>query len=122
MIGAKKVMEIHDLVIMQEGGLLGDHGVGAIEGALSRVINRIMYEGMEDAYEIAAMYAVSIARGHVFNDANKRTALLTALSYLESQDIWVSRSPQLEEMMVDVAQGLIDYKDFAHALYMCAKK
>jgi death-on-curing protein len=30
---------------------------------------------MNDVFDVAAMYAVAIARGHVFNDANKRTAL-----------------------------------------------
>lgn len=42
MIGVAKVIEIHDLIIAEEGGLKGGHGLGAIEGALSRVINRIM--------------------------------------------------------------------------------
>lgn len=122
MIGAKKVLEIHDLIISEEGGLHGNHGAGALEGALARVINRIQYEGMDDAYEIAAMYAVAIARGHVFNDANKRTALVTALSYLDSQDIYVFRCPQLEDLMVDVAQGLVEQQALADMFFSLAKK
>lgn len=118
MIGAKKVLEIHDIIIAEEGGLAGNHGLGAIEGVLGRVINRIMYENMDDAFEVAAMYAVAIARGHVFNDGNKRTALLVALTYLDLQGIDLPRSDQLEEIMVDVAQGVVDYKEFAKMLYV----
>ncbi len=71
MLSAKEVIEIHDLILAEEGGLGGFHGVGAVEGALSRVINRIIYAGMTDAFEIAAMYAVAIARG---------TSLMTPIS------------------------------------------
>jgi death-on-curing family protein len=41
--------------------------------------NRILYAELDDIFDIAAMYAVAIARGHVFNDANKRTAHLLPL-------------------------------------------
>ena len=76
MIDAQKVIEIHDLILSEEPGLHGDHGADALEGALSRIDSRIHYEGLDDVFEIAAMYAVALARGHVFNDANKRTALV----------------------------------------------
>ena len=46
------------------------------------------------------MYAVAIARGHVFNDANKRTALVTALTYLSLQGVEFDREPLLEEIIV----------------------
>lgn len=122
MIGAKTVLNIHDMVIAREGGLPGDHGLGAVEGVLGRVINRILYEGLDDVYEIAAMYAVAIARGHVFNDANKRTALLTALTYLEMNEIEVPRCAELEEVMVDVAQGVIEQKILARIFYALAER
>ncbi|WP_431047603.1 type II toxin-antitoxin system death-on-curing family toxin [Roseateles sp. L2-2] len=59
------------------------------------------------------MYAVAIARGHVFNDGNKRTALLSALAHLDSEGVLLQRSRDLEEVMVDVAQGHLDEKDLA---------
>lgn len=66
------------------------------------------------------MYAVALARGHVFNDANKRTALVTALTYLSLQGIDIPRSDLLEEIMVDVAEGQIDQQDLAWLLYSLA--
>ncbi|SHM60278.1 type II toxin-antitoxin system death-on-curing family toxin [Rhizobacter sp. OV335] len=120
MLDPQDVVDIHDLIVETEGGLRGDHGLGAVEGALSRVINRITYMGMNDAYEIAAMYAVAIARGHVFNDANKRTALVSALTYLATQDITLPRSPQLEDVMVDVAQGHVEHAELADIFFSLA--
>jgi death on curing protein len=117
MLSAEEVVQIHDLILTDEGGLPGHHGVGALEGALARVINRIDYTQMDDVFEIAAMYAVAIARGHVFNDGNKRTALVSALTYLDTEGVAVQRSGQLEDIMVDVAQGLLNEKDLAEILY-----
>ena len=59
------------------------------------------------------MYAVAIARGHAFNDGNKRTALVSALTYLKDNGIELRRSDELEDVMVEVAQGLLGEKDLA---------
>ncbi|UWE18039.1 type II toxin-antitoxin system death-on-curing family toxin [Herbaspirillum huttiense] len=121
MIDSALVIEIHDLILSTEPGLAGDHGVGPIEGALARVENHIHYQDLDDVFEIAAMYAVAIARGHVFNDANKRTALVTALTYLALQGIELSREPFLEEIMVWVAEGVLDVEELALIFYSIAK-
>lgn len=122
MIDAIRVIEIHDSILSSEPGLHGDHGVAPLEGALSRVSARIHYEGLEDIFEIAAMYAVVLARGHVFNDANKRTALVTALTYLDLQGYEVQRNDVLEEIMVDVAEGRLIQNELAKLLYSLAIK
>jgi len=62
------------------------------------------------------MYAVAIARGHVFNDGNKRTALVCGLTFLARDQIAISRSAHLEAVMVDVAQGLVDARELARIL------
>jgi death on curing protein len=117
MIDADKVIEIHDLILAGEPGLHGDYGRGPLEGALARVDSRVQYDGLDDIYEIAAMYAVALARGHVFNDANKRTALVTALTYLSLQGVDIPRSDALEQIMVDVAEGSLDQVELADLLY-----
>jgi death-on-curing protein len=50
------------------------------------------------------LYAEAIARGHAFSDANKRTALVSALAYLLLQGYLVKRTAALEDVMVDVAE------------------
>lgn len=119
-IDAHQVIEIHDLILRQEPGLAGGHGVGPLEGALARIDSRILYEQLDDVFEIAAMYAVALARGHVFNDANKRTALVTALTYLAIQGYDVPRSDELEDIMVDVAEGTLNEKELADLLFSIA--
>jgi len=55
-----------------------------------------------------------MARGHTFSDANKRTALVSALVYLLLEGFSVERTPALEEIMVDVAEGRLNYLDLAN--------
>ncbi|MGA7816698.1 type II toxin-antitoxin system death-on-curing family toxin [Caballeronia sp.] len=120
MIDAQQVIEIHDLILRQEPGLAGGHGVGPLEGALARVESRMLYGQLSDVFDIAAMYAVALARGHVFNDANKRTALVTALTYLALQGYDIPRSDVLEDIMVDVAEGTLDESGLASLLFSIA--
>lgn len=120
MIEADTVVAIHDAILATEPGLHGGHGVGPLEGALGRVSNAIEYDGVDDVYEIAALYAVAISRGHVFNDANKRTALVTSLTYLAMQGVEIERSAALEDIMVDVAQGQLSQQELAELLFAIA--
>lgn len=53
--------------------------------------------------EMAAVYAWGIARNHPFVDGNKRTALLTALTFLEMNGRTVSLGPEWVDRMVRVA-------------------
>jgi death-on-curing protein len=87
---------------------------GALESALGRIENRRTYAGLDDVFEIAGMYAEAIARGHAFADANKRTALVSALTYLAVEGFLIRRTQALEEFMVDVAQGKLNYLDLAN--------
>ncbi|WP_219909644.1 hypothetical protein [Chromobacterium haemolyticum] len=61
MINPRVVVQLHDAILEMEPGLAGMHDIGPLEGALARVDNKIRYEGMEDIFDIAAMYAVAIA-------------------------------------------------------------
>lgn len=52
----------------------------------------------------------------MFNDANKRTGLTCAPTYLEEQGITIPRLAALEEIMVDVANGDVTAEEFAEYL------
>jgi|JI9StandDraft_2_1071091.scaffolds.fasta_scaffold246562_1 death-on-curing protein len=116
-ITAALVCEIHDEILRSEAGVQGYGGAAKIEGALGRIDNAVVYEGLDDVFGIAAMYAIAIARGHCFADANKRTALVTALTYLQLQGFDVDRDEELEEIMVDVAQGVIGRDELADLFF-----
>ena len=91
-----------------------------MESALERVNSHANYAGLDDVLGIAALYAEAIARGHVFNDANKRTGLTCALAYLEQQGVHVRDDPILEDLMVALAEGHFSRDDFAWALGLLA--
>ena len=67
------VTKLHDQIIgpNELQGLAKDK---SLEAVLERVHNRLQYGFISDAYDLAACYATFIAKGHCFNDANKRTA------------------------------------------------
>jgi death-on-curing protein len=73
LLSAELVERIHDHVL-NPGELPGRARDKSLEGALARVDNRLTYGMVEDAFDLAAAYAIAIAQGHCFNDANKRTA------------------------------------------------
>ena len=118
MLDVGYVITIHDEILRDFGGLPGfaAAGPGGVEAALARVENHAYYNGVDDVFGIAAMYAVAIAKGHVFNDANKRTGLSCSLTYLEKQDVFIPKTQALEDIMVDVAQGLVDQETLAEYL------
>ncbi|WP_175920481.1 type II toxin-antitoxin system death-on-curing family toxin [Burkholderia pyrrocinia] len=115
MLDLDYVITIHDEIIQDLGGLSGfaHAGRGGVEAALHRVENHVHYAGLDDVFGIAATYAVAIARGHVFNDANKRTGLTCALTYMERQGISIPRLADLEDLMVDVADGGVTSEELA---------
>lgn len=91
--------------------------MGHSKCALGRIEARRHYQGLDDVFEIAGMYAEAIARGHTFSDANKRTALVSALTYLFLEGFLIKRTPALEEIMVDVAKGQLSYLDVANIFF-----
>ena len=122
MLDAAFVLQIHEEILREEPGLGGFAGPGfaGLESALTRVDNWATYANLNDVFGTAAMYAVAIARGHIFNDANKRTALVSALTYLTLQDFPIERNARLEDDMVRVAEGIVDVQEFANILALIA--
>lgn len=112
-LDADLVEIVHDFILDHEPGVDGTNR-GALEGALGRIEHRVHYGNLDDVFEIAGLYAEAIARGHAFSDANKRTALVAALTYLLLEGFVVERTQALEEIMVDVAEKRIDYLTLAN--------
>lgn len=77
------VIELHDYVLARTGGSPGLRDEGLLESALTRPLNRWSYEGVEDIRDLAATYAIGLAKNHPFIDGNKRAAFLGAGLFLE---------------------------------------
>lgn len=75
------VLAIHDNQLAEHGGGSGVRDPGLLESALARPLNRAGY-GEPDLAELAAIYAIAIARNHPFIDGNKRTAYVALELFL----------------------------------------
>ncbi|HVG48225.1 MAG TPA: type II toxin-antitoxin system death-on-curing family toxin [Rubellimicrobium sp.] len=104
-LDAELVEILHDEVL-NPGELPGRARDKSLEGALARVENRLAYGMIEDGFDLAAMYAVAVATGHCFNDANKRTAFRAmdaALAFNGAPVEW--DTVEVGDVIVRVAQG-----------------
>lgn len=108
----EEIIMIHDEVLAESGGLPGLCPDKSLESALYRIENKFSYEGPIELHEIAALYAIVIAQGHVFNDGNKRTALTTMVNFLALNGIaLIAPDLEIENIMVDIAEKKISRND-----------
>lgn len=114
-INAKFVVAVHDEILRQTTGLEGVD-IGELEGALARPDQQIHYAGVNNIYEIAAWYAVAIAKAHAFNDGNKRTGLSVMFTYLDLQGVTVPDHQGWDDTMVEVVESQDDHEVIVKAL------
>ena len=69
-------------------------GDESLEGALSRVENRLNYGLIEDIYSLAASYAVAVSQAHCFNDGNKRSGAFLFVDFLNKNNRLLNRDGQ----------------------------
>jgi len=113
LLSAELVEAIHDEVL-NPGELAGFAGDKSLDSALARVENRLAYGMIDDVFDLAATYAVAIATGHCFNDANKRTAHQAMDVCLDLNGIQIAwRTDQIGPLIVETAQGRVDAQDLA---------
>lgn len=115
-LSTQEIIETNEDILMNAPGLKGTPDVGKLESALMRVDNHIMYAQMDDLFEIAALYGVAIAKAHAFPDGNKRTALVSVLTFLESSCVNTEEDDSIDDVMVKVAEGSMDVREFAEYL------
>jgi death-on-curing protein len=77
------IIELHDYVLARTGGPPGLRDDGLLESALARSSNRWSYDGARDIRDLAAAYAIGLAKNHPFVDSNKRAAFLGMGLFLE---------------------------------------
>jgi len=104
----RDVVEIHDLVI-NDNELQGMAGDKSLDAVLARIDNRMSFGLINDAYDLAACYACFLAIGHVFNDANKRTAFACMDVCLSLNDIaLVYELEETGDLIIKAARGIVD--------------
>jgi death-on-curing protein len=104
---------LHDESLAEHGGAPGLRDAGLLQSALARPLNLAAY-GNPDAADLAAAYAVGLAKNHPFVDGNKRAAFL-ALGLFLALNGWRLAAGQAEAAltMLDVAAGAMDEQGLA---------
>lgn len=113
LISEADVTRIHDLVL-NDGELAGMAKDKSLAGALSRIDFRLSYGLISDVYDLAASYAVVIATGHLFNDANKRTGYRVMEVCLLLNGVSLQWNMEtIGQKIISVAQGHVDELELA---------
>ena len=113
LIPAHLVEALHDSAL-NHGELPGRAQDKSLESALARVENHLVYGMIEDAYYLAALYAEVIARGHCFNDGNKRTAFETMNFCLHLNGIAIAwPDTEVADRIIALARGDSDANTLA---------
>lgn len=105
-VSTQEVVAFHDHILQRLPGVAGMSDPGRAEALIYRVQNRTQDEGVSDVFELAATYWVAIARGHIFNDGNKRTAFFVTMTFLYRNGIRIRDTDNtLENLTVEAATG-----------------
>lgn len=113
LLSPELVEALHD-TILNPGELTGRARGKSLEAALARVDNRLAYGMIDDVFDLAAAYAVAIARGHCFNDGNKRTAHQTMDTCLDMNGIQIAWDTiEVGQTIIRCAMDQMDNGDLA---------
>ena len=100
------VLELYVKIVEVSGGAVGVRDHGLLQSALARAPNRHAYEQIEDLAELAATYAVAVAKNHPFIDGNKRAAFLCLGQFLDDNGTQLTAEPlDAAAVMLAVAAG-----------------
>jgi death-on-curing protein len=75
-------LALHDMMLVQYGGLAGVRDENMLESALAKPRQLFAY-GTPTLAELAAGYASGVVRNHPIVDGNKRTGYMLAAGFLE---------------------------------------
>jgi death-on-curing protein len=113
-----EILDVHGDQIRRYGGQAGLRDIGLLESALAQPEASIAGEWLHgDLYEMAAAYAFHLCQNHPFLDGNKRTALASALVFLELNGIsLLDPRGRLKDAMFRMASGKMNKEEFAQLL------
>lgn len=112
-LSKEAVLAFHAEALRRYGGSDGVRDPGLLESALARPQHLFRY-GKPDLCDLAAAYAVGIAKNHPFIDGNKRTAYLAAAVFLERNGMrMVAPAAHAAVFVLGVAEGTLDEAGFA---------
>lgn len=108
-LSREEVLAIHRLSLDLHGGLNGLREPGLLDSALMQP-EAVHFYSQGDLAAIAAAYAFHLAQNQPFIDGNKRTAMGSALSFLEINGVDTARydGAELYDAMIGLAEKRVD--------------
>jgi death on curing protein len=118
------VLLIHDEQIEAYGGIRGIRDEGLLESAVMTPQASFGGEYLHnDLFEMAAAYGFHIAENQPFLDGNKRTALVSALVFLDLNGFEIHDEDMLlYEAMIAIAEKRMDKYDLSRLLKKLSEK
>ncbi len=114
-LSIEDILELHAMQLESYGGATGVRAPDLLESAV--MTPRASFGGQyvhNGVYEMAAAYAFHIAENQPFVDGNKRTALASALVFLDWHNVEIEdSSDELYGAMIGLAQKKIDKSGLA---------
>ena len=112
-VDKRALLLLHDESLAEHGGATGIRDEGLLDSALARPINLDAY-GKPDFADLAAAYAIGLAKNHGFVDGNKRAAFLATglFLHLNGYRLQVTQADATLTMFA-VAVGEMDEASFA---------
>jgi death-on-curing protein len=119
---ANEVIKIHDLLINHTGGSAGIRDKNLLESAVAQpqafAFGNYLHP---DVFNMAAAYCFHIIKNHSFVDGNKRTGLLTAMTFLEKNGvILVVDMDAFYKLAIDTATSKISKGEIALFFKSCS--
>ncbi len=109
----EQVLRAHERSLQSHGGSPGVRDEGLFESAVNQPLSDYFYGGA-DLFGIAAAYAFHIAQAQAFLDGNKRTAIATALVFLEQNGVATrTETSVLYDAMIGIAERRLTKADLA---------
>ena len=109
-LSLSEILLIHENQLDLYGGSKGIRDIGLLSSAIA--MPESSFEGNylhKDLFEMAAAYAFHICQNHPFLDGNKRTALASALVFLDINNIEIiDENDVLYKVMMDIAKSKKD--------------
>jgi death on curing protein len=108
------VLALHEEQLAEHGGSPGLRDEGLLESALGKPQNLFSY-GQPDLADLAAAYAVGLAKNHAFVDGNKRVSNVVTLTFLllKGSDLKAEDTEQVRVWLA-VADGTMSEEQAAN--------
>jgi death-on-curing protein len=109
-LSTQEVLELHEYIIDRYGGTLGLRELSLLDSAVAQPSLFVFGSCLHtDVFQMAAAYAFHIIKNHAFIDGNKRTGLLTALTFLRRNKIIIEADlDSLYDLTIDIATSKVN--------------